>query len=127
MLGLILAEMRRLGAEPVPAAELAARRASLTGDFGRDVETTGGVAALIGSYVLSGVGPDEIERYLPRGARGDPGRGAGGRGASCSRPNGATVVIVGEASQFVERLRATGANVTVIPIAELNLDSPTLR
>ena len=63
VLGLILAEMRRLGAEPISAAELNARRASLTGDFGRDVETTGGVAGLIAAYVQSGLGPDEIERY----------------------------------------------------------------
>ena len=44
VLGLVLAEMRRLGAEPIPAAELTARRASLTGDFGRDIETTAGTA-----------------------------------------------------------------------------------
>ena len=36
-------------------------------------------------------------------------------------------MIVGEAAQFVERLRATGATVTVIPLAELNLDRAALR
>ena len=65
VLGLILAEMRRLGAEPIPVAELTARRASLTGDFGRDTETTAGTAALIAGYVMRGLGPDEIGRYLP--------------------------------------------------------------
>ncbi len=42
-------------------------------------------------------------------------------------PEGATVVIVGEASQFLAALRRDHANVTVIPIAELNLDRPALR
>src|SRR5688500_17545180 len=65
VLGLILAEMRRLGAEPIPSEELVARRASLTGDFGRNAETTSGVASLIASYVTRGIPPDEIERYIP--------------------------------------------------------------
>ena len=65
VLGLMLGEMRRLGAEPITVAELTARRASLTGDFGRDTETTDGTASLIAGYVMRGVGPDEIGRYLP--------------------------------------------------------------
>ena len=80
VLGLILAEMRRLGAEPIPSAELVARRASLTGDFGRNAETTSGVA-----------GPDRLLRHArhrartrsalhPLGDRGHAGRGAGGGG-----------------------------------------------
>ena len=40
---------------------------------------------------------------------------------------GATTIIVGEASQFLPALRRDHANVTVIPIADLRLDSPTLR
>ena len=102
------------------------RRASLTGDFGRDVETTGGVAGLIASYVQSGLGPDEIERYSRAVLAVTPAEAQAVAGELLA-PTGATVVIVGESAQFVERLRATGASVTVIPIAELNLDSPALR
>ena len=126
VLGLILGEMRRLGVEPITVAELNARRASLTGDFGRDVETTGGVAGLIASYVQSGLGPDEIEHYSRAVLAVTPAEAQAAAGELLA-PTGATVVIVGEAAQFVGRLRATGANVTVIPIAELNLDSPALR
>jgi len=75
---------------------------------------------------LSGVGPDEIERYLPRVLAVTPAEAQAAAGELMS-PDGATVVIVGEASQFVERLRATGATVTVIPAAELNLDRAALR
>ena len=42
-------------------------------------------------------------------------------------PEGATMVIVGNARAFIDRLRRERRSVTVIPIAELNLDSPTLR
>jgi zinc protease len=126
VLGLTLAEMRRLGAEPIPVAELTARRASLTGDFGRDTETTAGTAALIAGFVMRGLGPDEIGRYLPAVLAVTPAE-AQAAAAELLAPAGATIVIVGEAAQFVERLRREHANVTVIPLAELNLDRPGLR
>jgi zinc protease len=126
VLGLILAEMRRLGAEPISAAELNARRASLTGDFGRDVETTAGLAQLVSSYVLRGVDPAELVHYQRAVLAVTPAE-AQAAAAALIRPEGATIVIVGEASQFLDRLRQSQANVTVIPLAELNLDSPALR
>ena len=126
VLGLILAEMRRLGAEPIPLAELTARRASLTGDFGRDTETTSGIAGLISGYVTRGLGPDELARYLP-GVLGVTPTQAQGAAADLLAPAGSTIVIVGEASQFLEALRRDHPDVTVIPIAELNLDRPGLR
>ena len=126
VLGLVLAEMRRLGAEPVPMAELVARRASLTGDFGRTVETTTGMASLIGGFVLTGIGPDEIARYRPAILAVTPAQ-AQAAAAQLLTPDGATVVIVGEAASFAEGLRAAGHQVTVIPIAELNLDREALR
>jgi zinc protease len=42
-------------------------------------------------------------------------------------PEGVTIVIVGEAAQFLPALRRDHADVTVIPVAELNLDRPGLR
>jgi len=126
VLGLVLAEMRRLGADPVSAAELAARRASLTGDFGRDMETTAGTAGVIASYVARGISPDEIGRYLPSVLAVTPAE-VQGAAAELLNPEGVTVVIVGEASQFIERLRRDHPGVVVIPLAELSLDRPGLR
>jgi zinc protease len=126
VLGLILAEMRRLGAEPIPAAELNARRASLTGDFGRDAETTAGMAGLISSYVTRGIDPSEVGRYLQSVLAVTPADAQGAAGQLIA-PEGATIVIVGEASQFIEALRRDHRHVTVIPIGEVNLDRPGLR
>jgi len=126
VLGLVLGEMRRLGAEPISAAELTARRASLTGDFGRDMETTAGTAGAMAGYVMRGLGPDEIGRYLPGVLAVTPAE-AQAAAAELLSPEGVTVVIVGEASQFLERLRRDHPDVIVIPLAELSLDSPTLR
>jgi zinc protease len=126
VLGLVLGEMRKLGAEPISVAELTARRASLTGDFGRDMETTSGTAGVIAGYVMRGLSPDEIGRYLPGVLAVTPAQ-AQSAAAELLSPTGATVVIVGEASQFIERLRRENANVVVIPIGELNLDAAGLR
>jgi zinc protease len=126
VLGLILAEMRRLGAEPIPAAELSARRASLTGDFGRNVETTSGLAQFVASYVQRGIDPVELLRYQQSVLAVTPAQ-AGAAAADLLAPQGATIVIVGEASQFLPALRREHANITVIPIADLHLDSATLR
>src|SRR5205085_1087446 len=126
VLGLVLTEMRRLGAEPIPAAELAARGASLTGAFGRDMETNGGTAGTVASYVVRGISPDEVGRYLPSVLAVTPAQ-AQGAAAELLGPAGTTAVIVGEASQFIDRLRREHPDVVVIPLAELNLDSPTLR
>ena len=126
VLGLTLGEMRRLGAEPISAAELAARRASLTGDFGRNVETTAGLAQFVASYVERGIDPAELLRYQPSVLAVTPAE-AQAAAASLLAPDGATVVIVGDAAQFLPALRRDHPNVTVIPIAGLRLDSPTLR
>lgn len=126
VLGLIMTEMRRLGADPIPAAELTARRASLTGDFGRDMETTGGTAGVMASYVMRGIDPSEVGRYLPSVLAVTPAQ-AQGAAAELLGPQGTTTVIVGEASQFIERLRREHPDVVVIPLTELNLDNPGLR
>jgi zinc protease len=126
VLGLILSEMRRLGAEPVPAAELDARRASLTGDFGRDVETTSGLAQLVSSYVMRGIDPAELLRYQASVLAVTPTEAQGTAG-ELLRPEGATIVIVGDASKFLDALRRTQPEVTVIPLAALNLDRDALR
>jgi zinc protease len=126
VLGLVLAEMRRLGAEPIPAAEIDIRRAVILGSYGRNAETSEGVADLIGNYVMSGVGPDEIGRYQ-RFVLGVTPAEAQAAAAALLAPEAATMVIVGDARLFLERLRRERSNVTVIPIGDLNLDSPRLR
>jgi zinc protease len=126
VLGLILAEMRRLGDEPVPAAELDVRRAVLLGRYGRNAETSGGLAGLIGAYVMSGVAPDEIGRY-ERAVLGVGPAEVQAAGRELLAPEGVVMVIVGEARLFADRLRSEGRTVTVIPLDQLNLDSPTLR
>lgn len=126
VLALTLGEMQRLGGEPTSAADLTARRASLTGGFGRSIETTSGVAGLIAGYVQRGIGPETLDTYLPSVLAVTP-ADVQSVAAQLLPADGSTVVIVGEASQFADRLRQRYPNLTVIPLSALNLDTPTLR
>ncbi len=125
VIALITAEMRRMGSEPVPAAELAARKAALAGDFGRAIETTDDLAGLIAGLVTQRVPLDEISRYAPAieavGA-GDVQRVS----AALLDPAPASVVVVGDARQFLPALAAAGLKPDVIPAASLDLDRPAL-
>ncbi|MDQ3247548.1 MAG: insulinase family protein [Pseudomonadota bacterium] len=122
VLGLILAELQRLGAEPIPMAELGTRKAVLNGGFGRSLETTSGLATLIANYVVRGVSLDEIARYQQSVSAISPNE-AGAAARSVLAPAGATVVIVGDASKFVDQLRKQRGDVTVIPADKLDLQN----
>lgn len=122
VLGLIVSEMQRLGAQPIRIDELDARKAALNGDFGRSLERTSSLANLITSYVVRGVSPDEVSRYQAAVRAVTP-QQVHAAAASILAPAGATVVIVGDSKQFLDRLRGDRANVTLIPIADLDLDS----
>lgn len=119
---LVQAEFDRLVATPVGAAELAARKASLIGEFSRGVETTAGLGATVKALIIAGrplaelsqhiealssVGADAVQRYA-----------AEHLGAADRR-----VVIAGDAASFIEALRAAAPGVSVVPAGRLDLDA----
>jgi zinc protease len=126
VLGLILAEMRRLGAEPIPAAELTTRKAVLNGSFGRSIETTSGLAGLIGTYVSRGVDPEEIGRFQQAVSAVTPEQ-ARATASELLDPGLSVMVIVGDAKTFLPALRRSQGAITVIKLDDLNLGSATLR
>ena len=120
VLGLILGEMQRLGAEPIPASELGTRKAVLNGSFGRSLETTASLATTVSNYVAQGVALDELLRYQQAIDQVTPAQ-AGSAAQAVLAPAGATVVIVGDASKFADRLRRERGEITIIPLDKLDL------
>jgi zinc protease len=118
--------MRRLGAEPIPAAEMGPRQANIAGSFGRQLETVGGLGSIIATYVQSGVDPAEIGRFMTS-VRGVTPAQASEAARGLLTNQGATTVIVGDAKLFADELRRRFGEVTVVPLANLKLDSPALR
>ena len=123
---LITAEMRRMGATPVPAAELDTRKAVLVGGFGRAIETSGGIADILGDYIVQDVPLSELARFTPAVEGVDP--AAVQRAAEqLLDPSAASVVVVGDARQFLPALRKAYPTLEVIPASALKLDSAALK
>jgi zinc protease len=122
----ILAELDRLGKEPLDQASVERRIAFLTGGYNRQMETSGGVGSVLASLVQQGLTPAEATRFVAQMESVSPAEATAvaGRLVSADR---ATLVVVGDASKFLDKLKKVRPNVEVIPIAELDLDSPTLR
>ena len=59
-------ELDRLMADPVPASELAARKAALIGGFGRAMETAAGLADEAGTLALVGLPLSDLNQRIAR-------------------------------------------------------------
>ncbi|MES3154139.1 M16 family metallopeptidase [Sphingomonas faeni] len=123
---LIAAEMTRMGTSPVPASELDTRKAVLIGNFGRNIETTSGVAGILGAYVQNGVPLGELQRYTGTVGAVDP-AAVQAAAVALLDPKAASIVVVGDAKQFIEPFRKAYPNVEVIPEAALRLDTAALK
>lgn len=126
VVSLIVGEMKKLGNVPTPAAELDTRKAVLIGGFGRSSETTGGIATIIGGYVINGVPLDELKRYAGA-VEGVTPEQVQSAAARLLDPAQASIVVVGDSKLFVDDLRKAYPTLEVIPASSLNLDSATLK
>ncbi|MDZ5648757.1 pitrilysin family protein [Nitrospirillum sp. BR 11828] len=124
--GLIMTEMGKLGTQAPSEAELAGRKAVLIGNFGRTVETTHGVASLVGSLALQGVDLGEIGRYIGRIQAVTPAEVQQAAARTLS-PSQSSLVVVGDSAQFLTALKQKYPKVEVIPAAQVNLDSGSLK
>jgi len=126
VLDLILAEMKGLTSTPPGADELKARKSVLIGGFGRELETTDGLADILGNLALYGVPLDEVNAYT---GKVEAVTGAQVQDFARTRldPAAVSVIVAGDAKSFAEGLKARRPDLEVIPAADLDLDSPTLR
>ncbi|MDQ3755397.1 MAG: insulinase family protein [Acidobacteriota bacterium] len=123
---LLAGELGRLAGSPLPDTELVPRKAVVIGGFGRNLETASGLVNQIASLALYGLSLGEINSFI-NSVQGvtaaDVQRFAGNR----LDAKGANVIIVGNAKEFLPELKKLYADVEVIPVGELDLNSATLR
>jgi zinc protease len=117
----VLETLRGLAAAAPEPAELITRKATISGGFSRSIETIDGIAGVLGELALYDVPLSELGDYLPEIEAVDP--------ALVQRFAAATfeqlfVVLVGDASIFGDAIAAAYANVTTIPLAQLDLGRP---
>ncbi|WP_091735244.1 M16 family metallopeptidase [Phenylobacterium immobile] len=126
VLTLIKAEMTKLASAPASADELKARKSVLIGGFGRQLATTDGLADIIGNLAVYGVPLDEIGLYT-RKIEAVTAPEVQAFAKDRFDPAKASVIIAGDAKAFAPALKANLPTLEVIPAAELDLDSPTLK
>ena len=113
--GLIAHEMNRIATEPVPAEELAARKATLIGRFARSLETNAGLARLVGELALYNINLGEISRYIESI---DSVTAAQVQQFAAELLGGpSSIIIVGDSTKFLDALKKEYPDVEVIPAA----------
>jgi zinc protease len=121
---IMVTEIGRLSADDVPAPELTPRKAALIGRFAQSLETTSGIVDRVSELALHQLPLADINRYI---SSVQAVTSEDVRKFASSIGKGVNVVIVGNAKQFIEPLRKQFTDVEVIPYADLDLNSPTLR
>ncbi len=123
---LVLEELKKLTSSNVAKDELTPRKSVLTGGFGRNLETTGGLAGAIGDLYSFGISTSELNQYVSKvNAVTD------GQIKEFATQNllGGDIIIVGDYSIFKDDLakRFPGMTVDVIKADELDLSKENLR
>lgn len=122
---LFVNELDKLATAPVDDIELAARKSALLGPFVRGLATTGGLAGAFGELAALGVPLSEIGKYVQR-AQNASAADIQKLASTALDARYASLILVGDARQFLPDLKKRFGQVIVIPKARLKLESPTL-
>jgi zinc protease len=123
---LLAGELGRLGTATIPAEELGSRKAVLIGDFGRSVETVGGLASQLSELAQFGLPLTKLQSYA-NDIEAVTAEQAAAAAKTHFDPSAASLVVVGDAAVFGAQLKAKYPQLETIAIDKLNLDSATLR
>lgn len=123
---LLVGELGRLATTPVTEQELTPRKAALIGNFARNLEEVAGLVGQIASLALQGMSLNEINHHI-NNVQAVTSADVQKFASTHLDAGGASVIVVGNAKEFLPALQMQFKQVEVIPIAELDLNSPTLR
>jgi zinc protease len=125
VVGLVLAQVDRLTTETVTDQAVTDRESFVLGGFSRGIETTGGLGGFIADTVVLGLPLSEIETYPARLRATDPAAVAAVAGQYLGRGR-AHVVVVGDAAQFLDGMRAAYPDLVVIRAGDVDLNAADL-
>jgi zinc protease len=123
---LVLAEVKRLTEGAIADVELTPRKSVLIGNFGRNLETTEGLAAAVADLYTFGLPTSELNFYTKNV---EAVKDAEIREFAKANLLGGDIIIVGDYSVFKDDLAKRFPNMTidVIKAAELDLSKENLR
>jgi len=123
--GLIGTEISKMSSTSVAESELTPRKATLAGDFGRSIETTSGLVRRLGALAVYGLSLGQINEYVKDVQ--SVSAADVQKFATEHLGGDADIVIVGDMKKIGDALKKAYPNAEIIPIDQLDLDSPTLR
>jgi zinc protease len=123
--GLIGAEIEKMTSTSVPESELTPRKATLIGNFGRSVETTSGLVARLSVLAQYGLSLDQINAYVHNVEAVSAAEVQ--KFAAEHLAGDAGIIIIGDMKKIGDALKKAYPNAEIIPLSELDLNSPTLR
>jgi zinc protease len=118
-------EFDRLGAEPVPDAEFAARKAVLVGGFQRELETNEGYVKRITDFIVHDQPADAFASSIAKIEEVKPPEVQAFAKKEFARDS-MTVLVVGKGSETEKLLRQAMPELRSIPQSKLDLESATL-
>jgi len=123
---LLLGEVGRLATGPVFDVELNPRKAVVVGNFARNLETAAGLVSQVATLAVYGIDFNEINRYIGN-VQGINAAAVQKFAASHLDAKSTSVVIVGNAKEFLPDLRKEYPQVDVIQMEQLDLNTALLR
>lgn len=126
VVALMQQQFAQLGKTPVPAAELAARKATLVGSYGRSLETTAGLAQQVAELAVYGLPLADIGQYIAKVQAVTP-KQIEAYARQHLDAKHTRVVVVGDAAQFAPALRKAEPKAALLEADKLDLDSASLR
>ncbi len=123
---LLMANIARMSAEAPSEHEMTTRRAIVAGGFGDALGTVDGLGSQVASLALYDLPISDLATYVGNveAVTADQVQSAFARHLPANR---ASLVVVGDARQFIDAFRAKYPSVEVISLEDLNLDTATLR
>ena len=123
---LVVAELQKLATGTMTEAELVPRKSVLTGNFGRNLETTGGLAGALGDLYSFGIPASQLNSYV---AGVNAVKDADINSFAKSNLNSGDIVIVGDYAKFKDDLakRFPNVRVDVVRASELDLARDNLH
>jgi zinc protease len=126
-LRIMVDEFFRLQREAVHPGELRGAQDFMAGNFPLSIEAPAAIAEQVLARLFYGQDLSEIETYLDRVDRVTP-ADVQRVAKQYLKPEQLSIVLVGDAAAFIDQLKAVGfTQFERIPLADLDLDSPTFR
>lgn len=116
----MLAQIKRIGAEPVPANEFDDAKSAVVGHFPLEVETAAQVAGQVARARLLGLPKDYVQTYRQTLAAVTPAQTAAAAATGIKR-DGSLIVVVGDGAKIYDKLKA------IAPVKIVTVDGEPMQ